>query len=509
MTTETSPLKPADVGYGAEPRRTSLFAATCLLATFSTTSSNVMYPFTYGQLGTVGGPLFGVMLQGAMCALAILTCRIAHRLRCQTFGELGRALGGRPGEVLLRTSQQVNNALFMPVALVLSAEALREIGLVACSCYDDPTRPECGWWDCHVHSLLLVVLVAWPLLLLARDIGELRWTAFVSVGLIVVQTALLLAAAATQDPGGRQGPWATDPLPYTPLAPFGPGVDSRWFTVISAVGTLLYSFCPLFIAVEVMARMEEPSLMPQALCYSLGFNWLVYLPTGLVVSHYWGSSVPNPATIVVTGALGALANAILLYCTFLDFAIVGAVLNRELQAFWMPRFDRGWTLRNLPTWLLLTLPSLTFALVLCFSVPRLDSLTGLLNSLCIPTTMLFGFPSMLLLLRWRGRTSDLEAAPTGLGQAVPTGLGPKLASLAPAQPAELPPDAWADARHLSRHEAGTEAVLSLSAGWLPALVFGVAAGVVLLFAIFTETIYSVLAETNYDGNFFCSIVARR
>ena len=67
----------------------------------------------------------------------------------------------------------------------------------------------------------------------------------------------------------------------------------------------------------------------------------------------------------------------------------------------MPTFDRLCTPKNLPTWLLLTLPSLLFALALSILTPRLDSLSGFLESLCIPLTMLAGVPAMLLLPRMR------------------------------------------------------------------------------------------------------------
>ena len=59
----------------------------------------------------------------------------------------------------------------------------------------------------------------------------------------------------------------------------------------------------------------------------------------------------------------------LFYCTFLDFAIVGAVVNRDFQLACFPRFDRAFSWRTLPMWLLITLPSLvgTTALTQCLA----------------------------------------------------------------------------------------------------------------------------------------------
>ena len=63
--TEASVLLPAAGGF-LSSGGTSLLGATALLATFSTTSSNVMYPWTYGRLGVVLGPLAGIVLQTLM-----------------------------------------------------------------------------------------------------------------------------------------------------------------------------------------------------------------------------------------------------------------------------------------------------------------------------------------------------------------------------------------------------------------------------------------------------------
>ena len=73
----------------ARHRRTTVWGATAILGTFSTTSSNVMYPWTYGRLGVVLGPLLGVTFQAFMlmrkpCRTLTLAafaapCLLAHR----------------------------------------------------------------------------------------------------------------------------------------------------------------------------------------------------------------------------------------------------------------------------------------------------------------------------------------------------------------------------------------------------------------------------------------------
>ena len=455
---------------------TSVMGATAILATFSTTSSNVMYPRAYGVLGSLFGPLFGVVLQGFMCLLAVLTVRIAVRLQCRTFGELGYALGGSRGKWLLGGVQQLNNALFMPVALVFAANALRQVVLFVrgCNAPDNVGLLDfgsCAWWSCNINSLWVIALFAWPVLLLARDVGDLSWNAYVSLILIVVQTAAIFSNV-TSDVGPRGNASAVP----QPLALIGSTTLTAWNAVVSAYGIFLYSFCPLFIAVEISATMRNPEQISLAIALSFAINLCVYLPTGLVVDHHWGAGMPTPITEVLVGAYGAIANAILFYCTFLDFAIVGAVLNRELQAYWMPTFDRMCSVGNLPTWLLLTLPSLVFALGLSILTPRLDSLAGFLESLCVPVTMLAGVPAMLLVLRSRRESLGLDKS------------------------------------------ASSQLVaLEMAKGWEPALVMGVVIGLVFFTTIAAETCYSIFVETDYAGrpssipgysSFFCDVVAR-
>ena len=229
--TEATPL----AGERAKRARqgTSLLGATAILATFSTTSSNVQYPFVYGQLGLVLGPLAELALQGLMCALAMLTVRIAVRLECRTFSELGATLAGaRWGGWFFGTVQMVNNVLFMPVALVLSAEALQQFMVVSLDCPgggEGPQEGACDFWSCNANSLLISALCAWPVLLLARNVGELTWNGLVSTVLIGVQTITLVAASAATSPRGGDAS-------ITDIALIGPGQDTQWYTSISAIG---------------------------------------------------------------------------------------------------------------------------------------------------------------------------------------------------------------------------------------------------------------------------------
>jgi len=434
----------------------SLLSATAVLATFSTTSSNVMYPWTYAQLGIGLGPLLGLALQGMMLGLSILVSTLAVELRCATFGELGESLGGVWGGRLLRGTQTLNNALFLPVALILSAEALRQVGLTAYGCHGAAGESAaCEWWACHVNTVLLLVGLAWPVLLLARDVAHLGAVSLASVVLIVVQGFILVVYASSVAPHG---------FIAEPYAWFGSSRRIGWADVISALGTYLYSFCPMFLSVEVAAGMQQPKKIGKALVYSFIFNQFMYIPVGIIVVAFWGGAVTDPINLAVSqGASSVICNLILLFCTFLDYAIVGALLNRELQLSLFPAFDRTCSSKNVPAWLMLTAPSLLFSLVMALFVPKLDSLKGLLTSFCVPSAMLFG-PAGLLLYR-------LYFTPAS------------------------PPSAV------------SEAITSLHKDNKFILLGGFVLGMGFLIAIFAQTLHNIIFDTNYGGAYFCEQVA--
>lgn len=278
------------------PTKLSLFATTAILCTWSTTSSNVMYPYCYATLGLVLGPLLMMLTQAIMCGTAVVVVEAAHAAGATTLGELGFALGGERGRLALRAVQLANQVLFMPSALVLSAEGIRQIAEVALDCGSETTAEDagaaaaCSWWACNINSLLLMCLIAWPLLLGARDFhgAALTSLATLSCALIAVQTISFVIAA-----------FADTPVGVTYVAPrlFGPVAGTSWVNVVASIAVFPWSFAPLFIAVEVQASMARPAEMRTALLYA----WLlpslaVYLPTGEALASLWGANVPDPVT---------------------------------------------------------------------------------------------------------------------------------------------------------------------------------------------------------------------
>lgn len=273
-----------------------------------------------------------------------------------------------------------------------------------------------------------------------------------SIILIFTQTVIIIYFAATNDFPDYDG---VDVLPF--------GSSQPWNKYIAAISVFLYSFCPMFVAVEVASGMEQPEGIRRALVISYLFPaLLVYCPTGVVIPLLWGANVPNPVTSAMgNGPLAGVTNGMLLYSTLLDFVVAATTVNGVAQRMMFPGFDGVLNVRNLPRWLVITFPSLIIALSLALFVPELDSLVGLLTFLCVPVVMLFAPAGMLLRLRHTPAGAEPESLPA------------RIASIA------------ASSKYL--------------------LALGVIVGVPFVPAILAETIYSV-AQLQLNGHYWCSSV---
>ena len=61
---------PAEKTPSSHARTMTTFGTMAMLASWSTASSNVMYPWAYGVLGVIGGPLIGLAIQVARLTLS-------------------------------------------------------------------------------------------------------------------------------------------------------------------------------------------------------------------------------------------------------------------------------------------------------------------------------------------------------------------------------------------------------------------------------------------------------
>jgi hypothetical protein len=302
------------------------------------------------------------------------------------------------------------------------------------------------WWACNIHVTVLLLVFAVGMIQISRQIGHLVGFAYISIGLILVQTVAMLVYVES------------NPSPATPHSQelaFGQGDHERntWFNLFGALGVFIYSCLPGCIVVETMAEMKDPTEIKAAVKTSFAFYLFIYLATGLPVVLAWGGDVVLPVTEQIrgTGFLPILINLILMYSTLLDFVIAATTVNRFLVARIDPGFSYAWTWTNSVKWALYTLPVTALAFGMALFVPKLDSLTGLLNSIAGTTLQITGPALCLLFCRDKSLTKPSSTL------------------------------------------------------LLVATAFGVALTVI----IFVETVYSVGWLTDYTGgSFWCDVVGR-
>ena len=160
--TETTPLN----GPSSPSRHISVFSAWMMLTTWSTSSSNVLYPNVFGVLGVVGGPL---MMLGAFFInwkITHWTVTAALETRAETFGDLGFALGGRRGRLLMEGAQLLNQQVFMPVAIVLCVDALQNLAGAGAN----DGGQGASLFECNGNVALLFSGIAFILVQLSRQV---------------------------------------------------------------------------------------------------------------------------------------------------------------------------------------------------------------------------------------------------------------------------------------------------------------------------------------------------
>eukprot|EP00658_Telonema_sp_P-2_P040959 TRINITY_DN29292_c0_g1_i1.p1 TRINITY_DN29292_c0_g1~~TRINITY_DN29292_c0_g1_i1.p1 ORF type:complete len:195 (-),score=50.04 TRINITY_DN29292_c0_g1_i1:152-736(-) len=178
-----------------------------------------------------------------------------------------------------------------------------------------------------------------------------------------------------------------------------------------------------------------------------------YMITGIPCVLAWGGDVAIPITSVMTNDFsGVVAKIILIYSTLLDFVIASTTVNRWVMSMLFPKHNFSCNVPNAIRWALVCIPSATVATLMALFIPRLESLTGLLNSVTGSTVQITGITVLLLV------TSN--AAITG---------------------------SFRPNRKL--------------------LIGALVVGLALTVTIFVETVYSVFWLTSYsDGDFWCDVV---
>ena len=273
----------------------------------------------------------------------------------------------------------------------------------------------------------------------------------------------------------------------------------RWHNVAAALGVFIYSCLPNCIVVETMTALKADvprKRMEQCVDASFVFYVLIYLVTGLPAVLGWGGDIPIPiSTSMRNDAAGGLAKAILIYSTMLDFVLASVTVNRFLVSRYI---DPGYFASSSSSsssssvkWAGYSLPSLLLATLMALLIPRLESLTGILNSITGTTLQV---TAVVLCLYMAPRGADIVTGNDYYEEE---------------EEEEDEDDGEAPGAGESATSAAVEKQAAAKARLRGCyLAFG-AYGVALTALIFAEAIYSIVELTDYSGDFWCEVVGRR
>ena len=240
----------------------SLLSAGMLLTTWSTSSSNVLYPYTFGVLGVVGGPLMMFVAFYINWKSTRWCVAAARATRSETFGDLGAALLGRKGRVVFEGSQILFQQLFLPVAVVLCSGAVQSMLGKGGEGTPSPLA------SCNGNMVLLFAVLSWLLIQVSREIENITAIAYVSCALMLAMTVSIAVEvvssnnpqwgnATSQGQGQSQSQATHGEHAYELFVGVGDHADRyQWANVLSAIGTFVYSCLPNCIVVETMAALR-------------------------------------------------------------------------------------------------------------------------------------------------------------------------------------------------------------------------------------------------------------
>lgn len=342
-----SRAKQGNAETGEEREYISLMSAFMMLTTWSTSSSNVLFPWCYGVLGLAGGPIFMLLSFFVNWTATRWTVDAAVATGSETFGDLGEALIGWKGRFIFEGSQILFQQLFLPVAIVLCVGAVQSLTI------------DVGWTDCNGNVAVIFTAIGLVLIQVSRELENVTGLAYVSAVLNCIMTACI-AYEVTTSPSPAAGP--DGELPE--------GANWEWFVyqgdhperyhwtaVLGAFGIFVYACLPSCIVVETTAALhpKDRPKMWMAVNGSFFMYISIYFVAGIPSVYYWGGDIPEPIEFGNSPA-GILIKCVLMYGTGLDFIIASITVNRWAVSYINPDFDYEWTKANTIKWFFYSVP---------------------------------------------------------------------------------------------------------------------------------------------------------
>mmetsp|Transcript_19288 Transcript_19288/g.38526 ORF Transcript_19288/g.38526 Transcript_19288/m.38526 type:complete len:476 (+) Transcript_19288:73-1500(+) len=366
------PTGPGDMGW---------VTAGFILFGFAAPAAAVGVPSSIGAVGLVFGPVLCV----AVTAVSALGSLFLHHLCLQhkvdNLPDLGRAVKGGAGFKLGFVLQQTNFFLYLPVALLCVAEALRD-------CIDPKQKMLEGCTDYWIFIVAALCFATTQM----RDLSNVTAISFTSLGCVIaVILSVFTIVADTPNPFKQDASWIGNPDMTTE------GRESTGWTIFMlGATTTAWAYVPSFLTAELSNSrvMEYPSDFPKAIALSALLNCVVYIGVGLFVVLQWGWKVNDPLMLGATDYLNLWpstdlrARALNLFwfvACLVSYALDSIPLGRQCQRYFDPNFDiTDFSPLACFKYMLYTLPTFILAVVMAILVPSLFCMLAFMTALTVP-----------------------------------------------------------------------------------------------------------------------------
>ena len=278
------------------------WAAGLVLYSFAAPSSIMGVAFTFSHAGILGGVLGCLVVMGAGAAGAILLTDLAASPGARMLSDIGRFALGPIGERLGLALQMLNFLLYLPVALLTTAQALQ--GAL------QPSGTSCT--NYFVFAVALFCFASTQV----RDLAH-------STALAVVALVASLSIAVLQVMIVASHP-AVDVEPVQWIGNAHAGTIDGSVRLALSLTTCAWSYVPSLLAVELAHTIRRPQDLRLAILLSFFLSATIFIAVGLPVAAHWGADIEDPVSLFrawpkhsasarVLSALLCLANTVS-YC---------------------------------------------------------------------------------------------------------------------------------------------------------------------------------------------------
>ena len=346
--------------------------AVMILATFNTSGSIILIPWSYGQLGYIIGPIthlaiVGIVLYFNCFLIDVALSSSTKERKIRTLGDVGYTLASKFGRRLFITLQMLNMILYLPVAMETIALSFQYLSGYTFNCI--------GYWNIITFGILLILLQ------FVTKWHQASWIAYITTALAAIKAFGLLPFSFTYFEDAIK---SSDE--YLGLALVAGNPENNWHDLALAVSVFSYTFAPSFILIEVMSDVKDKESYKSALCTSSVIQVSFYIVAGLVGVLLWGWNVSDPVTLEIPDGswVGFLLSAMVGIAVCLDYLIASKIVNDWARRAFFPK---TWTKTvgcgGLVRHFCITLLSSGLSLGIVLAVPDLSTLVGVVTGFAV------------------------------------------------------------------------------------------------------------------------------